>query len=161
MRLESIKKQAKFYYILVAVVLAILAVQEAVYYVKPLFSPAETNFLPQQLLLSLPMTLFVVLTLIHSLLMLRSVVREESPFHDKNIRHLQGIGILFVGFELIAWLTQELSNHFFPITFEDGTYMTVSSSYGGVFLVSGLVILVVSDIFRYGVELQKLSDETL
>lgn len=161
MRLEEIKRQARIYSVLALVVMLLMIGQEVGSLITTAVSGAELCFSPRRLLFSLPMLLFMVLILSHALLLLHSVAKEESPFNRKNIRHLQRIGILFISYEPLVWLTSLLHRSLFPISLGTATYVSYTVNCGGVFLVSGLVVLAVSNIFRYGAELQKLSDETL
>lgn len=116
---------------------------------------------PATFLLSLPATAFALLCGFHGVLLLDSVGKSETPFRAKNIRHLKWIGWLFVAYEPISYLCQAITNRYFPISLGNGYHMTTSHSYGGVFLICGFVILTISAVFRYGMELQQLSDETI
>ena len=116
---------------------------------------------PASFLYGLPATFFSLLCAFHAFLLLHSVAKEETPFLPRNISHLQWIGWLFVAYEPVYYLCQSLTNTFFPIRFGNGFHMTTTQSYGGIFLISGFAILTVATIFRYGMELQQLSDETL
>ena len=116
---------------------------------------------PFSYLRSLPMVSLVFLCSIHALLLLRNVAKSESPFPKKNILHLKWIGWLFVVFEPVSYLCQAISNKISPIPLGNGFHMTTTQSYGGIFLICGFVILTVSTIYCYGIELQQLSDETL
>lgn len=124
----------------------------------------SSQFTMERLLLSIPSSALVVLILFHAISLLRSVAKEEVPFIMKNVRHLQWIGWLFVAFEPVSYLRQAISNRFFPISLDTGDgmiFMRTIDTYNGVFLICGFVILAVSTIFQYGIELQQLSDETL
>ena len=77
----------------------------------------------------------------------------------------------------VHWVSQIKDEHVdMEVTFDDlfqrfgdeniislgsGLWMTSTHTYGGAFLVCGFVILTVATIFRYGMDLQQLSDETL
>lgn len=116
---------------------------------------------PISYLRSLPMLIFVFLCNFHALLLLRNVAKNESPFFAKNILHLKWIGWLFVAFEPVNHLCQVFFNTHFPVSLGNGFHMTTTHTYGGIFLICGFVILTISTVFRYGIELQQLSDETL
>lgn len=157
MNVTKVKKQARIFIVCtIAAIIGLLA-----YLTATAFSVEWSKLTAASFLLSMPATVLAVLTVFHALMLLRSVVKSESPFTLRNIRHLQWIGWLFVLFEPADYLCQAISNRFFPISLGNGLWMASSQTYGGVFLVCGFVILTVSTIFRYGMELQQLSDETL
>ena len=157
MNITKVKNQARIF--IMCAIAAIIGF--LIYMVAAAFSVDLSNLTAASFLHSTPATVFAVLSIFHALMLLRSVVKNESPFTAQNVRHLQWIGWLFVAYEPAAYICQALSNRFFPITLGNGVWMTTTETYGGVFLICGFVILTVSTIFRYGMELQQLSDETL
>ena len=157
MNITKVKHQARIFIVCaVAAVIAFLA-----YLAVYALSVDWSNFTAASFLLPLPETVLAAVNIFHALMLLRSVAKSESPFTAQNIRHLQWIGWLFVLFEPADYICQMISNRFYPITLGNGVWMTTTQTYGGVFLICGFVVLTVSAIFRYGMELQQLSDETL
>lgn len=157
MNITKLKNQARLF--ICGAVLAVIAFLS--YLLASAFTYGLSEITPGSLLLSMPSLALTVLTILHALLLLRSVAKEETPFLGKNIRHLQWIGWTFVAYEPISYLFQVITNRYFPIVLWDGIHMTTVDTYGGVFLICGFVILAISTVFRYGMELQQLSDETL
>lgn len=157
MYIHKLKNQARiFTFSAIFVILAF-----AVYMLLTALSYGQWGMSAESLLRSLPACCFTFFTVFHAVALLRSVAKEETPFLGKNVRHLQRIGWAFVAYEPICYLSQVIANRYFPILLWDGIHMTTFETYGGVFLICGFVILAVSTIFRYGMELQQLSDETL
>lgn len=157
MNIAKTRRQAHFF--LLCAIAAIACV--LLYLFQSVLSVDFSLLSPASFLLSGPTALFAGLCIYHALLLLRTVAKSESPFLPRTVRHLAWIGWLFVAYEPAAFLCQVITNRFFPITFGNGIRMTTTSSYGGVFLICGFVILTVATIFRYGMELQQLSDETI
>ena len=157
MNITKLKKQTS-----ILIICAIAALTGfLIFTLASVFSFKASDFTPASFLYSIPFAVFAVLSISHAFLLLHSVVKNESPFTAQNVRHLQRIGWLFVAYEPVSYLCQALSNHYFPISIGNGIWMTTTESYNGVFIICGFVILTVSTIFRYGMELQQLSDETL
>ena len=158
MQLNKLKRQALILSRLAIVALVIFAVNQSAYFLTALDSAHTT--LPH-LLLTLPLTVLVALALYHGIAMLRSIARNKTPFTQRNVTHLQWVGWILIVFEPVSYFKQLIQNRFFPIQFSDGSFVTSVSSFGNVFFVCGLAVLAVVTVFRYGMELQQLSDETL
>ena len=157
MNISKTKAQARAFLLgAIAIIACVL-----LYLVSTAFSVDLSLLSPASFLLSVPTVLFAGLCIYHAIMLLHMIAGSESPFISANIQHLEWIGWLFVAFEPVEYLCQMIVNRFFPITFSNGFRMTTTSSYGGVFLICGFVILTVSMVFRYGMELQQQSDETL
>lgn len=157
MHSEKTKIHARFFMLCtIAVIVCFL-----LWFVNYILSSDWSLLSPASYLHSLPMLFFVFLCNFHALLLLRNVVKNGSPFLAKNILHLKWIGWSFVVFEPISYLCQAVSNTYFPISLGNGFHITTTQTYSGIFLICGFVILTISTVFRYGIELQQLSDETL
>jgi len=157
MNIARLKKQASFF--LLCSVISILSFILSM--ISYLISVDWSKVTPASLLLSLPSLLFTVCGVFHACMLLKSMKNDNSPFTAPNIRHLNWIGWLFVIYEPVSSVCQEISNRFFPLILPNGIRMTTTNSYGGIFLICGFVILTLSAVFHYGMELQQLSDETL
>lgn len=157
MNITKLKKQARA--LIMCAIAAIIGF--LIFMLTTAFSVESSDFTAASFLHSGPFTVLAALSIFHALMLLHSVSKSDSPFTVQNVRHLQWIGWLFVAYEPVFYLCQALSNRFFPISLGNGIWMTTTETYGGVFLICGFVVLTVSTIFRYGMELQQLSDETL
>lgn len=157
MNIIKLKKQARFFLLATAVsVFTFFA-----YLLASSFRYGPPYFTMGSLILSLPPLILTVLTILHAVFLLQGILRNESPFTATTTRHLQWIGWLFIAYEPLSYLSQVVFNRHFPLTLDNGIHMTFSHTYGGIFLVCGFVVLSVSTVFRYGMELQQLSDETI
>ena len=112
-------------------------------------------------LLQLPLYVLMLLIVGNLFWMLLSISAKDSPFTVANARRLGWTGGLLLAFEPVAYLLQWIGNRWFPLQIGENLWMTSNQSYGGLFIVCGLGVLAVSMVFRYGVELQRQSDETL
>lgn len=157
MNMPKLKKQAGFFLLCSAI--SILSF--ILYIISYFFSVDLSQVTPVHLLLSLPALIFTVCGVFHAFMLLLSMRKNDSPFVTPNVRHLDWIGWLFVAYEPVNYICQTISNRFFPVVLPNGITMTTTYTYGGLFLICGCVLLTLSTVFRYGMELQKLSDETL
>ena len=105
--------------------------------------------------------LIVLAILVIALVLLFSIRKEETPFHLKNVRRLKVIAILLMSLEPYHFISEWISNHFYPMVLSDHTAVSVHTSWGGSILVAGLVVYCISLVFEYGISLQKQVDETL
>ena len=114
------------------------------------------------LIYSLFFSAIVIVVIVLALRLILVINRGETPFTLDNARRLQVIGWLLFAFEPLQWLITRL---FWAVASgrvdEDGVVEYYFNSNGGMILMVGLAVLAVSYVFRYGVELQRLSDETL
>ena len=157
MNITKLKKQAGFFLLCSAI--SVLGF--VLYMISYLISIDPFQVAPANLLFSLPALIFTVCGVFHAFMLLLSMKKGDSPFIAPNIRHLNWIGWLFVAYEPANYICQAISNRFFPVVLQNGITMTTTYTYGGLFLVCGCVLLTLSTVFRYGMELQQLSDETL
>ncbi len=119
--------------------------------------------IPAALLLSSALMLAgTAVIVVLALRLVLSLRKGASPFTIRNADRLRVIGWLLIAYELVITLISRLSG---GQTFEaaEGAAVRVQShtSLGGLLIVVGLAVLAISWVFRYGVELQQLSDETL
>lgn len=125
----------------------------------PVGQAAQNNL---TLLYSLFFSAIMLAVMVLSLRLVLVIHKGESPFTLKNARSLRQIGWLLLLFEPLQWLITHL---FWRLAsgfiVEDGTVEYYFNSSGGMILMVGLAVLAISYVFQYGVELQKLSDETL
>lgn len=157
MNISKLKTQAGLFLLCSAI--SILSF--VIYMISYFISVDLSQVTPASLLLSLPAIILTVCGVFHAFMLLLSMRKGDSPFIAPNIRHLDWIGWLFVAYEPVNYICQTISNRFFPVVLPNGITMTTTYTYGGLFLVCGCVLLTLSTVFRYGMELQKLSDETL
>lgn len=100
-------------------------------------------------------------TLVIALILLFATRKDETPFNLKNVGRLKAIAVLLVVLEPYQFVSEWVSNKYYPIFLNDNTVVSVHTSWGGCILVAGLVVYCVSLVFEYGISLQKQVDETL
>ena len=93
--------------------------------------------------------------------MLRSVSGGESPFTLGNVKLLRGVGWALIAFEAGQEISAQVVARLMYRSLAEGESVSVVSSMGGLLFVVGLMLLGVASMFRYGIELQRQSDETL
>ena len=93
--------------------------------------------------------------------LMRSVWREESPFTPKSVNRLRGMGWALILYEAAQEISAQIVQRMIFSPLAEGASIRVVSTMGGLFYTVGLMLLGVAMIFRYGMELQRLSDETL
>lgn len=114
-----------------------------------------------QLISNLLLLLISVIIMINVILLLHNISSYETPFTVKNVSKLKWISIFLIAFEPISMLMQFIINKAILLT-NSGNVAAISfASFGGMIFVTGLAALGLTMVFRYGVELQKQSDETL
>lgn len=113
--------------------------------------------------------LFLVRAFVNSL-------SESSPFISKNVKRLHIIGILLVCIEplhaLQNYFMQSLVDEYFLHTISSQTglagnisywfgYSTASGSYVSSWIVAGLIILVIAEVFKQGLQMKQEQDLTI
>ena len=161
MTLLKLRKSAKLLGIISIVLILVLCTISLIQLVQTGIHQgiSVTNLLPSAVLFIL--SILIMLTVI---VILRDIVKGESPFHARNVSRLKRAAYLLIAYEPVQIVSQLIINRFLPlITEDDGTTYTITSIHplGGVVLIIGLAALCLAFTFQYGVELQQQSDETL
>lgn len=102
----------------------------------------------------------ISIVLIIATSMLAQIRNGKTPFSKSNIKKLNSIGLTIILLEPVQFIVQILLNNYRPLN-EVGMKVEYRFFSGGIFIALGLVIFCLAYIFKYGMELQKLSDETL
>lgn len=120
------------------------------------------------LLFNLVSTLIIVGCNVNAILMFRLLKKGETPFQMVIVKKLRTIGYLLMVIEPLQFVFERIMN---AISTPQVTYneageeivysMSTFTSYGGVFLILGGVVVCVALAFEYGVMLQTQADETL
>lgn len=133
-------------------------------YIKSMFIGAGMISFGYSLLI-----LFLVRAFVNSL-------SESSPFIPKNVKRLRIIGILLICIEpfhaLQNYFMQSLVNEYFRHTIFSLTgpvgdigywfgYSTASGSYVSSWIVAGLIILVIAEVFKQGLQMKQEQDLTI
>ena len=113
------------------------------------------------LISNLLLLLISIIIMVNVILLLHNISSYETPFTVKNVNKLKWISIFLVAFEPISMLMQFITNKIILLTSSDHIAATTFTSFGGMIFVTGLAVLGLTMVFRYGVELQRQSDETL
>lgn len=166
MELKKAKKRAALLFaasILVLLYVSYLTLSSAIPMVRMLLR-GESLVSVGMMIMSIFLYIVMLLTVIFAVQMLGSLRKTETPFCEVNVRRLLRMGWLLTAFEPVNAVVQRLCLRLFPLKLPDGIAVTTTVSYGGyggIFLLTGLVLLTTAAVFRYGIELQRLSDETL
>ena len=124
--------------------------------------PGEAEQSTFNLIYSLLFSVFVIAIMVMVIRLLQSINRGRTPFTLTNVHRLRAIGWMLVSFEIIQRLTTRLFWAVANGRVENGEKVVYYfSSTAGMVMIVGLAVLAISLVFQYGVELQKLSDETL
>lgn len=100
------------------------------------------------------------LVMLNVIAILRDISLSGTPFKMSNVIRLKRVGILLIIFEPATLLFQFIENNFM-VSVVNGSAIKNLTSFGGMIFVIGWAVICLSAIFKYGVELQKQSDETL
>ena len=112
--------------------------------------------------MSVLMTGTAVVVIVLALRIVFSMQQETTPFTMDNARRLRVIGWLLIAYELIIEVSARLADRLALEVFSaEGVAVSTHFSMGGLLIVVGLAVLAISFVFQYGIELQRLSDETL
>lgn len=101
------------------------------------------------------LTILSVLSIIASIGLFVTLTRCDSPFRPELVQKLHRFGWALLPVALLSSISRSLSNAF--LSAGQGTCVTVD---WGV-LLAFVVTLCLVTVFRYGVQLQQESDETL
>jgi amino acid transporter len=125
---------------------------------EPLFNPVKNILYFMQTLLMLSVQICAAILLL-------AVKKDETPFNIKNVKLLKSIAILLMSYEPLQMIAERIPLFGSSIVLDDGTAIALAaaSNYfpSGVILAVGIVVYCVALIFKYGISLQKQSDETL
>ena len=163
MELKKVRKRAALLFaasILVLLYVSYLTLSSAIPTARMLLR-GESLVSVGMMIMSIFLYIVMLLTVISAVQMLGSLRKSETPFCEANVRRLLRMGWLLTAFEPVNAIVQRLCLWLFPLKLLNGIAVTTTVSYGGVFLLTGLVLLTTAAVFRYGIELQRLSDETL
>lgn len=86
-------------------------------------------------------------------------LKEKSPFVRENVKRLKLASGLLIAVEPLQFIFQSVSNAVRPAV--NGQKEVLTTSFGGIIFVLGLVVFCLALVFEYGIELQKQSDETI
>lgn len=112
------------------------------------------------------LVLSIYLFVVQQLLQLVRSVNMGSPFTDKNVFRIRSIGYLFIAFELIMFLFGRIARAIFKDNFQvQDASGKISVNLGTELLdnwvVIGLMILIIAEVFNKGVEMRKEQDLTI
>ncbi len=158
MELKQLKNRAKLYSVLC---LAISVGFFALCLISLFRIRLDSEIMAASLISSALLCLLSLFIMICAWKMLRSVSRGESPFTLGNVKLLRGVGWALIAFEAAQEISAQVVTRLQYRSMESGESVTVVSSMGGLLFVVGLMLLGVASMFRYGIELQRQSDETL
>ena len=96
-----------------------------------------------------------------SLLVLKSVRADATPFNPKNVKRLKAIALLLVVFEPYTLISGQIMQRLYPLILEGGISVEIRSSLGGVVFSAGIIVYGIALVFAYGISLQQQVDETL
>lgn len=88
-------------------------------------------------------------------------VENGIPFEPKNVRRLSSIGLIFMVGSLFVGIAQASTANVIIHAMGLTDALTVNYSFNSLMMVSGLMMLILSGIFRYGSYLQEEYDATL
>jgi hypothetical protein len=88
-------------------------------------------------------------------------VENRSPFARENSRRISSMGVVFFAGSVITGLMQAATAHALIVALGLGETMSVDFSFNSTMLMTGLLLLILSGIFRYGTYLQEEYDATL
>lgn len=107
-----------------------------------------------------PYAVIFVLTFLIMMLMY-SFMKKETPFMDKVVSRLNIIGWYLVVASLVPRICVKIYSHCFSEVLMDGTRALADRTFGIIAATMALLILFLEFIFKYGIQLQQESDETL
>lgn len=115
-------------------------------YNNPVSYEPESSLI--SILLSFPCVILWFAIIIMSIRMLLNIRKNELPFTEQNGKSLRNIGVFMMLIEPMHIISM-ISNGYY------------NSDFAGVIFIVGTLLFCFSSVFRYGVQLQQESDETL
>lgn len=113
---------------------------------NPVSNEPEPSFIST--LFSFPCVILWFAIIIMSIRMLLNIRKNELPFTEQNGKSLRNIGVFMMLIEPLHIISM-MSNGYY------------NSNFAGVIFIVGTLLFCFSSVFRYGVQLQQESDETL
>ncbi|GEM_PF-3079962 len=120
------------------------------------------SFFTTQLLLAIPLIL-MVLFILYKLRFILSSLKNENPFSPDNPVHIRHIGYGIIATVVVSSIAEGIAGyHLSPIIsekFPQLSWQAFSPDLTGIFF--GLLILILSEVFRQGTELKKDQEFTV
>lgn len=113
------------------------------------------------LLAGVVMAFSVLLLITYQLKLIFLNFRKNQPFNELNIPRIRNVGILLICFSILQWLFTICLNLFLISHFkwEDGIKLTYQFNVS--FIVLGIILLIVTEIFRVGFVMEEDNNLTI
>ena len=102
---------------------------------------------------------FIVIT--HQLKLIFSSLSNNQPFNELNVLRIRNIGIVLIVFSFLQFLSNIILNQFLLSHFnwEEGIKLTYTFNVG--YLITGVILIIVAEIFKEGVSLKEETNLTI
>lgn len=105
------------------------------------------------------MAFAVLLLITYQLKIVFSNFRRNQPFNELNIPRIRNVGILLIYISVLQWLFNIALNLFLNSHFKWDPEVKLTYHFDVSFLISGVIIIIVAEIFRMGFVMEE--DNTL
>lgn len=87
--------------------------------------------------------------------------RKNQPFNELNIPRIRNVGLLLICFSILQWLLNICLNSFLISHFKWGDDIKLTYQFNVSFLISGIVLIIVAEIFRAGFVMEEDNNLTI
>ena len=122
----------------------------------------STSFLNTLILfVGLAVILAFVILITYQLKLIFSSFRQNSPFYELNINRIRNIGSMLIIFSILQWLSDICINEFLISHFKWGDGIALTYHFNVSYLIAGLLLIIVAEIFKLGAALEEENKLTI
>ncbi len=104
-------------------------------------------------------TVLIVIT--YQLKKIFSSLRNNQPFDELNVLRIRNIGIVLIGFSLLQFLANIIVTRYSMYHFTWDKELSLTYTFNASYLVTGVLLIIVAEIFKEGVSLKEETNLTI
>ena len=124
--------------------------------------PVDNNWQNILMLLAGSITICaVVIGITHQLKLILSSLSSNQPFNELNVLRIRNIGIALIVFSFLQFLSNIILNRFLMSHFTWDEGITLTYIFKISYLITGVILIIVAEIFKEGASLKEETNLTI
>lgn len=103
----------------------------------------------------------VILLITYELKMIFSSFTKNDPFNEMNIKRMNLIGIILIGFSFIQLILNILMNQYLKSHFNWNDAVTLITLFNSNYLVAGVIVIIIAGIIKLGASIENENKLTI
>lgn len=103
----------------------------------------------------------VVILITYQLKLIFKSLRNNEPFSDLNVLRIRNIGVVLIAFFVLQFVSNIIINRFLLSHFTWGEGITLTYTFNISYLITGVILIIVAEIFKEGVSLKEETNLTI